>query len=105
MPIPAPSYALGPRSPRWDRLALDETLRRALLEQLEPPGASRGPRRKRFWSDAKAPKTGILHPAAEFKFADGRGMTHGAPRFSVMTPNRQLAHPTPVTVRATTSQN
>lgn len=21
--IPAPSYALGPRSPRWDRLALD----------------------------------------------------------------------------------
>jgi hypothetical protein len=35
--IPAPSYVLGPRSPRWDRLALDETLRRALLEQLEPP--------------------------------------------------------------------
>jgi hypothetical protein len=65
MPIPAPSYALGLRSPRWDRLVLDETLRRALLEQLEPPGASRGPRRKRFWSDAKTPKTGILHLAAE----------------------------------------
>lgn len=24
--IPAPNYALGPRSPRWDRLALDSAL-------------------------------------------------------------------------------
>jgi hypothetical protein len=35
--IPSPSYQLGLRVPRWDRLALDQTLRDALHQLLEPP--------------------------------------------------------------------
>jgi hypothetical protein len=64
--IPAPSFQLDPKNPRWDRLELDETLRRALLEQLEPPEPPRTKadtalgRRQIEWLKREPRQVGVL---------------------------------------------